>query len=300
MKFDPAPDKRVRGLLLAGAAMLIAAAASAHDLWMVAGRYRLRPGEVSRVFITSGDRFPEGLSLLGEHRVASLVLQGPAGEEKITAFRVDGKALSFEIRPKEPGSYVLALGTRPRRVRLPADDFEDYLEENGLIQIRELRVELGENEAPAVERYAKWAKTVIDVEGEAETETAGDVPPAWAREIGHPIEIVPAANPNQLAPGDGLEVRVLFQGEPLEGAIVEGGLAGGPRRQVEATTDERGRARLSFPEPGRWYLRSLHMVRRDGDPALQWESFWCTLTFEIVEPPEAAPERGGVRGVPWP
>jgi len=280
MDHRPAPLRRVRGRFFftyLALSVLVPGVASSHDLWMVAGKYRLKPRETTRVFITSGDHFPESLSLLGEQRVSSLVLYGPSGKETLSTFRVDGKALSFDLRPKEAGSHILALATRSRRVRLKAEDFEDYLSENGLSTIETVREQLGESDKATVERYAKWAKTAITVEGEV----AAGAPPAWSKPVGHRIEIVPNEDPNALLPGDTLDVRVLFENEPLAGATVSAGLAGGPAGQVKARTDENGHASLTFREPGRWYLRSIYMVRRDHDPEVDWESFWCTLTFEM-------------------
>ena len=115
----------------------------AHDLWLVAGKYRLAPGELTRVFINSGDQFPESLSLIAELRLETVALHGPLETRRISAFRVDGKSLSFDLRATASGSHVVALATRPRRVRLKAEDFQDYLEENSLERILALREELG-------------------------------------------------------------------------------------------------------------------------------------------------------------
>ena len=97
------------------------------------------------------------------------------------------------------------------------------------------------------------------------------------------MEIVPAQNPNRVLPGEALDVKVLYDGEPLPNASLMGGVAGGPAGEVMTVTDDNGRATVTLSSPGRWYLRSIHMVRLDDDPQVLWESFWCTLTFEIVE-----------------
>lgn len=279
MHRGPAPALRVRGFFVLVLLFTSCGLGSAHDLWMVAGKYRLAPRETTRVFINSGDAFPESLTLLGAHRVTSLVLHTPSARTSVSELRVDGKSLTFEVQAEEQGSHVIALGTRARRARLKAADFEDYLEENGLAAIQALREELGEQEEAAVESYAKWAKAIVDVGDLAPAEAE----PAWSQPVGHMLEIVPERNPNRLSPGDELFVRVLYEGEPLPNASVMGGIAGGPPGQIKTTTDASGVASVTVPYPGRWYLRSIHMIRASDDPQVQWESFWCTLTFEIQE-----------------
>jgi len=243
----------------------------------MAGQYRLDPYETTRVFINNGDNFPESLSLLGQQRVTALVLHGPAEPQTISEFRVEGKSLSFEITPTTAGSHVVALSTRSRRVRLKAEEFNDYLDENGLGSVLATREELGEINEAAVERYAKWAKAFIDV-GELE---ADEEEPAWSKPVGHTIEIVPDKNPNEVAAGGRLGLRVLYEGEPLAGATVTGGKAGGAAGEILTTTDEDGHASVTVLSSGRWYLRAIHMIERADDPEVRWESFWCTLTFEV-------------------
>jgi hypothetical protein len=290
MSRRPAPARRVRGLVLTATIVLAAAsAASAHDLWIMAGQYRLELFESTRVFINSGDAFPQSLSLLGEHRVTALALHGPTDKRAISEFRVEGKSLSFEIQPMSAGSHVVALSTRERRVRLRGSDFTSYLEASRLDAIVALVEELGEAGEPAVELYSKWAKAVIDVDEAADsapTNASGvsaedEPPPAWSKPVGHRLEIIPVANPNEITPGERLMVQVLYEGEPLVGVSVTGGQAGGPAGEIVARTDELGRAEVTITSAARWYLRAIHMIRRDDDPDVRWESFWSTLTFEV-------------------
>jgi uncharacterized GH25 family protein len=264
------------------ALLLLSSPAGAHDLWILPGKYRLDADEVTRVFINSGDAFPESLTLTGAHRVIDLRALGPEGEAPLSGFRVDSKSLTFEFRSKASGSYVVALATRPRTVRMKASDFEDYLAEEGLSAVAEMRRERSESEKPAVERYAKWAKAVLEV-GD------GAGPERWSESVGHPFEIVPLANPDRIAPGGALRLKVLRDGEPLEGVGITGARAGGPARELVARTDTSGEAEVRVSAPGRWYVRALHMIRIEGDPEVEWESYWATLTFEVLAPGAGAP-----------
>jgi uncharacterized GH25 family protein len=186
---------------------------------------------------------------------------------------VDGKSLTVELAAPDGGTALLALATKSRLVRLKADEFNEYLEEDGLPQILALREERDELMQPVVERYTKWAKAVLQV-GDEGDET-------WKEPVGHRIEIVPEEDCYVVQPGEELGLRLLFEGEPLSGVTVTGTRAGGPRHEVRAVTDTEGRARLPLTEAGRWYLHSIHMIRLDEGSQIQWESFWATLTFEV-------------------
>lgn len=283
MRTSPALRSRVR-VVVVFFLLLRSSAAFAHDLWVLPGKYRLAAGETTRVFINDGDEFPESLTLLGKQRLTEVVFRGADDEKTITEFRVDGKSLTFDIESETAGTYVIALGTRARRVRMKAEDFRDYLSEEKLDEITKMREERNENEQAAVESYAKWAKAVVDVgETGVDAEKAGSIP--WNEPVGQPFEIVPLHHPNRVEPGGELPIRVLFRGEPLPGVNVIGARASGRSREIETRTDESGEARVTVSAPGRWYLRALHMIRGEEDPEVQWESFWCTLSFEVAPRP---------------
>jgi len=237
------------------------------------GKFVIVPGERIRIFINSGDDFPASDMLLGRRRIESLRLHAASGESSLSQFLTDGKSLTAELPGPEPGTAILALSTRARAVRLHAEEFNQYLEEDGLRRILELRKKLGEMNSPAVERYTKWAKAVLQV-GDRQDGT-------WSKALGQKLEIVPQVNPYTLRSGQSLTVVVLFDGHALPGVEVTGGYAGGASRRVKTVTDSDGRATLMMEESGRWYLRTIHMIRLPEDPEAEWESFWSTLTLEV-------------------
>ena len=260
--------------LLAGLAF--AHPAASHDLWLLPGKFVIAPGEKIRVFVNSGDDFPASDSLLGRRRIESLRLHAASGESLLSEFVAAGESLTAEFLGPDPGTAILALSTRPRAVRLHAEEFNQYLEEDGLPRILELRKKLGEMNRPVVERYTKWAKAILQV-GDRQDGT-------WSKALGLKLEIVPQTNPSTLRPGQSLAVVVLFDGHALAGVEVTGGYAGVASRRVKTVTDSDGWATLVMGESGRWYLRAIHMIRlpdSGDDPEAIWESFWSTLTFEV-------------------
>jgi len=270
---NEANRKKVSKWLVLGACFLAGAShLRAHDLWIVPGRFHLNPGERIRIFLNSGDEFPKSDSLVGEFRIASFNLYSATEQIPLSRFVVDGKSLTAEMKAPPKGTVVLGLATKPRLVRLKADEFNEYLKEEGLLRVLEEREQRGETADAVVERYTKWAKAILAV---------GEGDDSWKKNLGMRIEIVPEVDPCATKVGGELSVRVLFDGEPLSGSTLVGARAGGPPKELEGITDDEGRARLAIGEAGRWYIRTIHMIRLVDDPETQWESFWTTLTFEV-------------------
>jgi uncharacterized GH25 family protein len=254
--------------------LLMASHLHAHDLWVVPGKFQLRSGEKIRIFLNSGDDFPKSDSLLGEFRISSFTLFSTSEQIPLSRFVADGKSLTTEMKAPLRGTVVLALETKPRLVRLKADEFNEYVKEEGLLRIFGEREEHGELDDAVVERYTKWAKAILVVEEGDDT---------WQKPTGMTIEIMPEDDPYEYKAGQELSFQVLFDGKPLPGSTLVAQRAGGPPKELEYVTGNEGRARFTFAESGRWYVRTIHMIRLVDDPETQWESFWTTLTFEVQE-----------------
>ncbi|HEX9723811.1 MAG TPA: DUF4198 domain-containing protein [Vicinamibacteria bacterium] len=265
---------RRRSTLCLAVALTIAAPVYPHDLWIIPGKFAIQPGEKVRVFINSGDTFPVSDALVNAARIGSLTFHpASSGKSEMTSFVADGMSLTAEITATEPGTSALTLALEPRVIRLKAEEFNQYLADEGLLRLLELREARGESKEPAVERYTKWAKAILNVGDESDGR--------WSESTGLRLEVVPHASPHTLRRGATLPFVVLFEGKPLPVVTVVGGRAGTPAHRVKAVTDSNGEASVVLEEAGRWYLRALHVIRLRDDPEAQWESFWTTITFEV-------------------
>jgi hypothetical protein len=199
--------------------------------------------------------------------------------------------LRFEVA--DAGVYVVAVETQPKLITLDAPQFNEYLVADGLPHIYRLRAREKTLDQPGRERYSKSPKAIVRI-----GEGGGDA----CRVLGLPLEIVPRRDPFQLATGDTLPVRVLFQGRPLADAPLgwtSPGDGESPRGTVR--TDEAGDALIPIGRLGLMTIRLTHMTR-PKTAEYEWESFWTTLTFRIPHtvgavgpgpdraPPTARPE----------
>jgi uncharacterized GH25 family protein len=110
---------------------------------------------------------------------------------------------------------------------------------------------------------------------------AADKAPRWRRPVGLTLELVPETDPRPLAAGGPFALRLLYRGQPLEGALVKAFPRDGNERRLSARSDARGRVRFVLPEGGVWLISTVHMLDAPAASGARWESLWSSLTFEV-------------------
>jgi hypothetical protein len=280
---------------LALAALLVVAVApalAAHDLFLKLTSYFVTPGqEPVRVPVLNGT-FARSENSVARDRVRDATLVGPGGADRLGAdgWSASGDTSYLTFRVRQAGTHVVGASTLPRTIALSGKEFNEYLKEDGIADVLEARTRRGELGKPARERYAKHVKAIFQA-GESRTSSYGAV-------LGYPAEIVPLANPYEMHAGDSLAVRCLVDGKPIANQVV---IAGWERRADSAQsaasaqstasaqaiaqqlvrTDADGVARVRLAEPGKWFIKFVHMAPLVGEPTLDYESKWATLTFEV-------------------
>lgn len=84
-----------------------------------------------------------------------------------------------------------------------------------------------------------------------------------AHPVGHPLEIVPLADPGMLTAGEVLPLKVLLDGRPYDGELtaIWADYAGEEEFPVTLTADAQGRAELKLAAAGHWLV--MAETRRD-------------------------------------
>jgi len=247
---------------------------SAHDFWLVPKKFRISPGDSLIILANTGMDFPNSLNAVAPDRIDQFKLVGESIKENIKEFSVQGNSLAANCSFEKPGTFVIAAALKPKEIRLTGKEFNEYLLADGLPNIYELRKKEGLLDKDAVEYYSKYPKTIIQVGNKMDNSPA--------EPIGLPIEIVPKINPYKLRKGDGLEVLVLFQGKPLPNAEIAWSYPGrGEEFAGSIKTNEEGQAFIPLIKAGPYVIRLTHMewVKK---PTHEWESFWTSLTFEVI------------------
>jgi len=258
-------------------------ALSAHDMFLRLDSFFLEPDSEATVSLLNGT-FVNSENAITRDRMIDVSIVGPDTEvvhPDPAQWRDEDNTAKLDFNTGEAGTYTIGVSTAPNMIELTAEEFNDYLLHDGVLDILELRKNEKDLDEPARERYAKHVKAIVQV---GEEHSYG-----YDARLGHPVELVPLQNPYDLRASDTLQVLFLKDGEPMAGQIIYASYVGferkafqpnNQREAVQTTTDINGVARIRLDEPGHWYVRLIHMVKVD-EPDADYVSNWATLTFEV-------------------
>lgn len=236
---------------------LIALPAAAHDFWIEPSAFRPAAGETVRLALRQGEHFEGEPVTWNPQRIARAVVRSASG---VTNLRGGAIALT------EPGLAIVTYETKPKvHEPMTAATFEAYLREEGLERIIRERAARGESAKNGTEMFSRSAKSLL-------ASGAG-----FDQPLGMRYEIVPLTDPDAAA---ALKCRVLFEGKPVEGALVVAMLRGDRSVRVEARSDRDGMLTLPLRRSGVWLVKSVHMTAAPPESGVEWESIWASLTFE--------------------
>ncbi len=267
---------------IAGLVALMASGVWAHDMFLVLSEHSLPPESAVSVALYNGT-FDKSENAIARDRMTDVSVVDGSAEVSHPAtgqWRDEGEVAILDFETGSPGTYLVGISTAANMIELTAEEFDDYLKHDGVLDVLEAREHEGDLTEPVRERYAKHVKTILQV-GEAVTDS-------FSFRLGYPIEIVPLANPASLNEGDTLEFLVLADGKPVSDQLVYASYDGfqshdgddAHREAASSRTDENGLVEIELSKSGRWYVRLIRMLPVDEEGA-DYESNWATLTFEI-------------------
>lgn len=257
------------------ATLLLAHSAHAHDFWIEPAHFRPDINSEVPLRLLVGQNFNgESLIYLPE-LFERYIYVGPAGEQPVLGAAGDDPA--GRVRVTAPGPIVVGYRSNPSPVSFATlADFEAYLDKEGLERIKPLRLKLGKRDKNIPEIFSRAAKSLL---------YAGAVQGnALDRRLGFRLELIAGANPYRLKPGAALPLQLIYENQPLEGALVVAFTKDAPLEKLKVRTDRRGHATLTLPRAGIWLVTAVHMVPAPADSGADWESLWASVTFQLPSP----------------
>lgn len=241
----------------------LAVPASAHFMWINAGKYTLQqPGNLN-LNIGWGHSFanPVGNVLRDLDRLDTIVLVDPNGNEHDVApfNEIDFKA----EKPLEgEGTYLLASKRKEGFFTKTTQGYKPQ-SKKGLKDVIQCSYSGG------------YAKAIINV-----GRGGGD---AFSKTVGHTLEIVPLSDPAGLKAGDYFTCKVLFSGKPaiLEMYATYAGFSTEGAWAYVTKTNKEGMGRINILKQGIWLVKVSHQVPYDDTKECDQYSYTSTLTFEV-------------------
>lgn len=256
--------------------LLLAPAALAREFWLAPATYRVAVGAPTPLRLLVGENFAGHGWPRPTRRARRFVRLGPADSTDLRpALLAD--SVAPVVRCPAPGTHLVVLTSQLAFSELPPAEFTAYLRQEGLGYALQQRQTLGQTDHPGREAYHRCAKALLLAGPSTATDTL------YRRVLGLPLELVPEQNPYRLLPGAGLTVRLLRQGQPVPGALVQcwDASAPGTARHVATYTNAQGRLLLRLPGPGPYLLAAVRIEAAPSDLAkrAEWLSTWASLTF---------------------
>ncbi|MBJ3762723.1 DUF4198 domain-containing protein [Maribius pontilimi] len=253
-------------------------AAESHEFWIEPVLYQTEPGFRIIAAIRVGQAF-EGSSYayLPDNFLRFDLEQG--GEMAPVDGR-PGDRPAVNLEATREGLAILVHVTRDYELEYDSyEDFVSFVESKDAAWVLGSHADRGLPEEGPVEAYSRYGKSLIAVgDGAGQDHSFGLL-----------TEIVALENPYTDDMSDGLDVQVLYEGEPRGDAQVEV-FAKDAEGTVEITklmTDKSGLVTVPV-EPGKSYLVDSVLLREPKPEAVEsmgavWESLWASLTFAIPE-----------------
>jgi uncharacterized GH25 family protein len=252
--------------------------ATAHDFWIQPQSYRLQPGISTPVTLQVGHgplRQRSPIALRRITRFEAITPQG-ARQDLRSNLHPGEPAEDAELRLDRRGVYVLVLETDDHaQSHLPASRFNDHLKAEGLTLGLEQRIQTGRMEAEGSESYRRQAKSIVQVGSVDGTSQDQVVEP-----VGLALEIVPEVSPYTRPRSASLPVRVIWEGNPLAGALVKLTDLEQDSEPLETRlSDLAGRAVFPMPVRGTWLLNVVWTKPLPGARDTDFETVFSSLTF---------------------
>jgi Domain of unknown function (DUF4198) len=254
--------------------------AQAHEFWVMPDAFALQIGQAPALQLRVGAGWP------GEARA-------PDPERSVRWEWVDavGTQNLFSNGNRAPPSARVqgwawaVYRSNHAQITLPADQFEAYLQQEGLEHVIQERRARGESQSPGREIYSRCAKALMHVEAglgvQARQTKAASLLPHDAQLA---LEIQPLSNPRHWRAGGQIQFALRFKGRPLRGALIKAlprTPVGSAASSVQARTGAAGSVSLTLPHGGVWLINAVHMRRAGAGSGADWESFWSSMTLAL-------------------
>lgn len=251
--------------------LFISIAVFGHEYWLESERFWLKLNE--EVFIKP----MVGENYMGEHvdfeklKPKKFDIYSKNNIKKATTVADNQGFASCKLSFNKAGNYLVALNNENKYLELEAEKFNEYLKEEGLDDILEMRKSRGELSKNSREYYQRCVKTLLQV-GDIKDNT-------FAKNTGMRLELIPNKNPYQ-KDLKSIGFQVLFDNKPVSNALILVWQKNKDKTTVKKlSADTKGKVLFDISQNGRWMVSSVKMIPFENSSEADWQSFWASYTF---------------------
>lgn len=241
----------------------------AHPFWIQPADFRPATGAQVPLRLMVGIDFKGEPLVYAPERFNRYIYVGPDGEQDVTGTLGDDPAGNLFV--KKAGFYTVGYYSKSSEITFDNfPKFQEYLEYEGLERNHDVAEKRFKIRKGILELYQRCAKSLVKV---------GNATGPVDRVLGFPIELVAETDPYDTG-NENLRVRLLYNGKPLEHALVLAFNKKDRHNPQRVRTDKDGHATIKLDQPGPWMLNAVHMIPSGILSRADWHSFWASLTFE--------------------
>ncbi len=243
----------------------------AHECWVAAKKFVLQKGETAELSLHVGENFePE----IWKGKIETLHYFNGKTKENILNLLTDTATRTFNLPLQNEGTQLVALHSKDNFIKLEAAKFNDYLKEDGLLDVLEFRKKNNQIDSFGTELYLRCNKILLQV-GNKKTETYQQI-------VGTRLEILPQQNPYNKP--NNLQIKIIFDNKPLANSLVVlWEKSNGKTLKTNKISDKNGLVIFSPTYQGNCMISTVKMVENDKETKIklkaQWHSYWANLTF---------------------
>jgi uncharacterized GH25 family protein len=257
------------------------AALAAHDMWIEPMTFSPELGQVVSVRLRVGQDLLGDPLPLDSALVHQFILEDPAGRRPVV--QREGRDPAGLLRVAMPGLLVIGYRSHPSVIDLAAATFNQYVKEEGLDAVADMRAQKNQTGAHAREAFARCAKSLI-VSGATGAQQRD-------RPLGFTLELVAERNPYLMHVNDEMPLQLLYEGQPIANVLVVAMNRQDPTAKIKARTDATGHVTFKLAQRGMWLIKAVHMVPAPAGVDATWASYWASTTFDLKDTASTASAR---------
>ena len=245
---------------------------SATEFWLEPKKFHFQVGEEMMIDFMEGESFTGGLWDMKKNQVELLQWYSNSGVKDLSKTVKPTKGKNVTLKFAQEGTQLVVMRSNASFRAWQADQFNAYLEEEGLDEIAELRKKTNSTDS-AKEYYTRFAKVLVQV-GERIDDT-------FKKKTGLRLEIILDKNPHLIRSGDYVQCLLLFEGKPLPNTLVK------VWNRLNRTTflqniytEKDGTIKFPISAKGAWMVSAVKMIPSEK-PGAEWRSLWGSLVFGI-------------------
>lgn len=249
--------------------MLFSLNSNAHEFWIVPhGKTSL--GSTVSISARVGAEWPGSQVIKLPDMVESLSLfYGNSSEENNINSR-DNSYVFGHYRVNKTGTQTIILTTRNFELKLSANEFNEYLKEEGLENVLNDRIINKQNTIDSHEIYSRIAKSIVYI-GKDD---------AYKRNFGLPLEISIASEIKPKNQTYKITLKITKNNHLLVNQLIKAQLQDKETKIKESRSDENGLVSFDLPCKGFWRFSTVSIQPViNGD--IQWKSTWSSTTIKL-------------------